>query len=183
MPDRLSEIVRERVLILDGAMGTVIQQYNLTEHDFQGRLPQQFRQDSHEPVLMKGNNDMLCLTRPDVIADIHERYLRAGADIITTNTFNAQRISQSDYRMEDYVRAINFEGARLAREAADRYSTPDKPRFVAGSVGPTNKTCSMSPDVSNPAARELDYDQLLLAYEEQRPSSTRSTPRWPSARP
>ncbi len=167
MPDRLSEIVRERVLILDGAMGTVIQQYNLTEHDFQGRLPQQFRQGSHEPVLMKGNNDMLCLTRPDVIADIHERYLRAGADIITTNTFNAQRISQSDYQMEDYVRAINFEGARLAREAADRYSTPDKPRFVAGSVGPTNKTCSMSPDVSNPAARELDYDQLLLAYEEQ----------------
>ena len=161
------KIVRERILILDGAMGTVIQQYGLTEADFQGDITPRRRPDSGQPILMKGNNDMLCLTRPDVISDIHERYLRAGADIITTNTFNAQRISQNDYQLEDLVRQMNVEGARLARQAADRLSTPEKPRFVAGSVGPTNKTCSMSPDVSNPAARELTYDELYEAYTEQ----------------
>ena len=163
----LDKIVRERILILDGAMGTVIQQYGLTEKDFQGNMPQKKRSDAGEPILMKGNNDMLCLTRPDIITDIHERYLKAGADIITTNTFNSQRISQSDYLLEDYARSFNLHGAKLARQAADRYSTQEKPRFVAGSVGPTNKTCSMSPDVSNPAARELTYDQLLEAYNEQ----------------
>ena len=163
----LDKIVRERILILDGAMGTVIQQYGLTEKDFQGNMPHKKRSDAGEPILMKGNNDMLCLTRPDIITDIHERYLKAGADIITTNTFNSQRISQSDYLLEDYARSFNLHGAKLARQAADRYSTPEKPRFVAGSVGPTNKTCSMSPDVSNPAARELTYDQLLEAYNEQ----------------
>ena len=161
------KIVRERILILDGAMGTVIQQYGLTEADFQGDITPRRRPDSGQPILMKGNNDMLCLTRPDVISDIHERYLRAGADIITTNTFNAQCISQSDYQLEDLVRQMNVEGARLARQAANRLSTPEKPRFVAGSVGPTNKTCSMSPDVSNPAARELTYDELHEAYTEQ----------------
>ena len=154
-------IIRERVLILDGAMGTVIQQYGLTEADFRGaRFADADRQ-------MQGNNDMLCLTRPDVITDIHERYLRAGADIIETNTFNAQRISQADYRMEDFAREMNVEGARLARLAAQKYATPEKPRFVAGSIGPTNKTCSMSPDVSNPAARDLTYSQLFDAYTEQ----------------
>jgi 5-methyltetrahydrofolate--homocysteine methyltransferase len=163
----LDKIVRERILILDGAMGTVIQQYGLTEKDFQGNMPYKKRSDTGEPILMKGNNDMLCLTRPDIITDIHERYLKAGADIITTNTFNSQRISQSDYLLEDYARSFNLHGAKLARQAADRYTTPEKPRFVAGSVGPTNKTCSMSPDVSNPAARELTYDQLLEAYNEQ----------------
>ena len=163
----LDKIVRERILILDGAMGTVIQQYCLTEKDFQGNMPQKKRSDTGEPILMKGNNDMLCLTRPDIITDIHERYLKAGADIITTNTFNSQRISQSDYLLEDYARSFNLHGAKLARQAADRYTTSEKPRFVAGSVGPTNKTCSMSPDVSNPAARELTYDQLLEAYNEQ----------------
>ncbi len=152
MRPTLNEIVKERILILDGAMGTVIQQYGLTEADFQGQ---------------KGNNDLLCLTRPDIISDIHERYLKVGADIITTNTFNAQRISQGDYQKEDLAREMNLQGARIARKVADQYSTPEKPRFVAGSVGPTNKTCSMSPDVSNPAARELTYDQLFAAYTEQ----------------
>lgn len=163
----LKEIIKERILILDGAMGTVIQQYGLTEADFQGSIPLKYRNGSNAPVMMKGNNDMLCLSRPDIITDIHERYLKAGADIITTNTFNAQRISQSDYLLEKYAYKINLEGARLAHEAALRFSTEEKPRFVAGSVGPTNKTCSMSPDVSNPAARELTYDQLFEAYTEQ----------------
>ena len=148
-------------MILDGAMGTVIQEYGLTEEDFRKQL---FRD---LPGQLKGNNDVLNLTRPDVISDIYERYLKAGADIITTNTFNAQRISQADYRLESAVRDMNLQGARLARQMADRYSSAEKPRFVAGSVGPTNKTCSMSPDVSNPAARELTYDQLYEAYAEQ----------------
>ena len=167
MKTKLNEIVQERILILDGAMGTVIQQYGLTETDFQGQLPVRRRADSHSPVLVKGNNDMLCVTRPDVITDIHERYLKAGADIITTNTFNAQRISQADYQTEEYARLFNIRGAQLARQAADKYSTTEKPRFVAGSVGPTNKTCSMSPDVIDPAKRELTYDELFEAYTEQ----------------
>ena len=161
MTANIFHIIKERVLILDGAMGTVIQQYGLTEADFRGaRFADADRQ-------MHGNNDMLCLTRPDVITDIHERYLKAGADIIETNTFNAQRISQADYKMENFAREMNVAGARLARKAAQKYSTPEKPRFVAGSIGPTNKTCSMSPDVSNPAARDLTYDQLFDAYTEQ----------------
>ena len=148
-------------MILDGAMGTVIQEYGLCEHDFRG---DRFRDIKGQ---QKGNNDVLNLTRPDVITDIHERYLRAGADIITTNTFNAQRISQADYHLEEAVREMNLQGARLARKAADRFSTPERPRFVAASVGPTNKTCSMSPDVSDPARRELTFDQLTEAYAEQ----------------
>ena len=159
--DRLNDIVQQRILILDGAMGTVVQEYGLTEEDFRGELFQQMKGQ------LKGNNDVLNLTRPDVIKDIHERYLQAGADIITTNTFNGQRISQADYHLESSVREMNLQGARLARQAADKFSTPERPRFVAGSVGPTNKTCSMSPDVSNPAARELTYDQLFDAYTEQ----------------
>lgn len=158
---RLFEIIKERVLILDGAMGTVIQEYGLNESDFRAE------RFIDAVGTMKGNNDILCLTRPDIISDIHERYLKAGADIITTNTFNAQRISQGDYHMESFAREMNLEGARLARKAADKYSTEEQPRFVAGSVGPTNKTCSMSPDVSDPAARELTYDELFEAYTEQ----------------
>jgi len=157
----IEELVKQRVLILDGAMGTVIQQYGMTEDDFRKGYFEAI------PGQLKGNNDVLNLTRPDVITDIHERYLQAGADIITTNTFNAQRISQSDYHLEDYAKSFNLYGARLARQAADKYSTQEKPRFVAGSVGPTNKTCSMSPNVSNPAARELTYDVLYEAYLEQ----------------
>ena len=155
--------ITERILILDGAMGTVIQEYDLTEQDFTVRGAT----TAASLFPQKGNNDVLNLARPDVVADIHERYLRAGADIITTNTFNAQRISQADYHMQHYVRDINLQGARLARQAADRYATPTKPRYVAGSIGPTNKTCSMSPDVSDPARRDLTYDQLFSAYTEQ----------------
>ena len=142
-------------------MGTVIQEYGLQEQDFRKGLFEDM------PGQMKGNNDALNLTRPDVIQDIFERYLKAGADIISTNTFNAQRISQADYHLQDFAKQMNIASARMAREAADRYSTPDRPRFVAGSVGPTNKTCSMSPDVSDPARRELTYDELYDAYLEQ----------------
>lgn len=155
--------IKERILVLDGAMGTMIQQYNLTESDFRG---ERFREIQGQ---LKGNNDLLCLTRPDVIEEIHQRYLEAGADIIETNTFNATRVSMADYHMQDYCREINLEAARLARRLADEYTqkNPEKPRFVAGSVGPTNKTCSMSPDVNNPAFRALTYDELLEAYCEQ----------------
>ena len=154
----LKQIIDERILILDGAMGTMIQKYNLSEQDFRG---ERFAQVAGQ---MKGNNDLLCLTRPDVIKDIHRKYLEAGADIIETNTFNAQRVSMADYHMQDMCREINLSAAGIAREMADEYSrkTPHKPRFVAGSVGPTNKTCSMSPDVNNPAMRALTYDELVF---------------------
>ena len=158
---KLNDIIKERVLILDGAMGTKIQTYGLGEADFRG---ERFK---YIPGQLKGNNDVLSLTRPDVIADIHRAYLAAGADIITTNTFSSQRISQADYHLEDVSYEMALAGARIAREAADEFSTDDKPRFVAGSIGPTNKTCSMSPDVSDPAARDLDYDTLLAAYDEE----------------
>ena len=158
---RLNDIIKERILILDGAMGTKIQTYGLTEEDFRGD------RFAHLTGQLKGNNDVLSLTRPDVIADIHRQYLEAGADIIATNTFSSQRISQADYHLEDVAYEMAYESARIARRTADELSTEEKPRFVAGSVGPTNKTCSMSPDVSNPAARDLTYDELLDAYQEQ----------------
>ena len=159
----LSALIKERILVLDGAMGTMIQHYGLQENDFRGE------RFANAPGLLKGCNDLLCLTRPDVIADIHHRYLEAGADIIETNTFNAQRISMEDYGMQNICREINLEAARIAREIADEYTlkNPQKPRFVAGSVGPTNKTCSMSPDVNNPAFRALTFDTLADAYTEQ----------------
>ena len=159
----MQELVRQRILILDGALGTMIQKYNLSEPEFRGE------RFVEQPGQMKGNNDLLCLTAPHVIQDIHRKYLEAGADIIETNTFNAQRISMADYQVEDYCREINLAGARIARELADEYTrmNPDKPRFVAGSVGPTNKTCSMSPDVNNPAFRAIAFDDLVEAYREQ----------------
>ena len=157
----LRDNIKERILILDGAMGTMIQGYKLTEMDFRGNL------ELLQMLNYQGNNDMLNLTRPDIIEDIHLRYLKAGADIISTNTFSAQRISQADYHMEDFSYDIALQGARLARKCADEYSTTNKPRFVAGSIGPTNKTCSMSPDVSDPAKRDLTYDSLFNAYSEQ----------------
>ena len=147
--------------MLDGAMGTKIQGYGLTEQDFRGD------RFLNVPGLLKGNNDVLSLTRPDVIADIHRQYLEVGADIISTNTFSSQRISQADYHLSDYAYEMAYEGARIARQVADEFSTPEKPRFVAGSAGPTNKTCSMSPDVNDPAARDLTYDELVKAYLEQ----------------
>lgn len=159
----MKQLINERILVLDGAMGTMIQQYNLSEADFRGERFKDL------PGLLKGNNDMLCLTRPDVIEEIHRKYLEAGADIIETNTFNATAVSMADYHMQAYCREINLAAARLARKIADEYTarTPEKPRFVAGSVGPTNKTCSMSPDVNNPAFRALTFDELSEAYREQ----------------
>lgn len=157
----MRKAIKDRILILDGAMGTMIQSYNLTEADFRGE------RFADVPGQMKGNNDVLNLTRPDVILDIHKRYLAAGADIIETNTFSSQRISEADYHLEEFSREMAYEGARLARKMADEFSTPDRPRFVAGSIGPTNKTCSMSPDVNDPAARDITYDTLFSAYSEQ----------------
>ena len=151
----------ERILILDGAMGSLIQNYRLDEAGYRGARFATWGQ----PV--KGNNDLLNLTRPDIIEDIHRQYLEAGADLIETNTFNAQVISMADYGMESLVREINVEGARLAKRAADALSTPEKPRFVAGAIGPTNRTLSLSPDVNRPAYRNITFDELASAYQEQ----------------
>ena len=160
---RLQEEIKERVLILDGAMGTMIQQYKLSEDDFRGT------EFAGHHCLLKGCNDLLCITKPEVIKDIHRKYLEAGADIIETNTFNANRISMSDYGLEDYVGMMNASAVRIARDLAEAYTekTPSKPRFVVGSVGPTNKSCSISPDVDNPAARAIDFSELATAYQEQ----------------
>lgn len=159
----IKKLLRDRILVLDGAMGTMIQRYQLNESDFRG---ERFK---NLPGMMKGNNDMLVLTRPEVILEIHEAYLNAGADIIETNTFNATAISMQEYNLQGYVAEINEEAAKLARQAVDKYNllTPHKPRFVAGSVGPTNKTTSMSPDVNNPAFRAVSFDDLAKSYEEQ----------------
>lgn len=163
MKETLQELVSQRVLVLDGATGTMIQQYELAEEDFRGD------RFAHITGQMKGNNDLLCITRPDVIADIHRKYLDAGADIITTNTFSANTVSMADYQVEEYVDEINREAVSIARTLADEYTqrNPDKPRFVAGSVGPTNKPCSISPDVNNPALRSVTFDQLAGAYRQQ----------------
>ncbi|MDR0973982.1 MAG: homocysteine S-methyltransferase family protein, partial [Prevotellaceae bacterium] len=163
MQSPLQTLIRQRILILDGAMGTMIQGYDLTESDFRGT---RFSAVSGD---LKGNNDLLCLTRPDVIRDIHAKYLRAGADIIETNTFNATTVSMKDYNTETYVDEINREAVRLARSVADEFTraTPHKPRFVAGSVGPTNKTTSLSPDVSDPGFRSLTFEELASAYGRQ----------------
>ena len=155
--------LEKRVLVLDGAMGTMIQQYKLTEKDFRGE-----RFASH-PYDLKGDNDLLSLTRPDIISKIHEQYLEAGADIIETNTFNSTRVSQADYHLEDTVYDINLASAKLARAAADKYTAmnPDKPRFVAGAIGPTSKTASLSPDVNDPGYRAVSFDDLVENYKEQ----------------
>jgi 5-methyltetrahydrofolate--homocysteine methyltransferase len=160
---RLTSLLNDRILILDGAMGTMIQRYKLTEADFRGERFANHRRD------LKGDSDVLVLTRPDVIGAIHHEYLAAGADIIETNTFGGTAIAQGDYGLEDAVYDINFEGARLARAAADAWSqrTPDRPRFVAGSMGPTNRTLSISPDVNNPAFRPTTFDEMRAAYETQ----------------
>ena len=151
--------LQDHILVLDGAMGTMIQRYPLEEADFRGD-----RFASHASSL-KGNNDLLNLTRPDIIFEIHKEYLAAGADIIETNTFSGTTIAQADYHLEDAVYDINFQGAKLARDAADLFT--DKPRFVAGSIGPTNRTASISPDVNNPGYRAVSFDELKTAYKEQ----------------
>ncbi|MFZ9234917.1 MAG: homocysteine S-methyltransferase family protein [Algoriphagus sp.] len=159
----LLQAVNSRVLILDGAMGTMIQRYTLTEDDF--RTPEL----KDHPKALKGNNDLLSLSRPDIIRAIHLEYLKAGSDIIETNTFSGTTIAQEDYGLPHLAYAINFESAKLAREVADAYTqtTPDKPRFVAGAMGPTNRTASISPDVNDPGYRAITFDQLAEAYAEQ----------------
>jgi 5-methyltetrahydrofolate--homocysteine methyltransferase len=157
----LLELLSRRILVLDGAMGTMLQRHRLTEADFRG---DRFVDHDHE---LRGNNDLLSLTRPDIIRDIHIAYLEAGADIVETNTFSGTSIAQADYGLEHIIHDLNYESARLAREAADDISTPDHPRFVAGAIGPTNRTLSISPDVSNPAYRAVTFDEVVKSYVEQ----------------
>ena len=165
---RLREILSRRIMILDGAMGTMIQQYKLTEADYRGARFAVFKApEGVRELFLKGNNELLTLTQPQIIQAIHEQYLDAGADIIETNTFGATSVAQDDYYMAHLVYEMNLEAARLARAACDKYSSPDKPRFVAGALGPTPKTASISPDVNNPAARNVSFDQLVAAYLEQ----------------
>ncbi|MBT8582567.1 5-methyltetrahydrofolate--homocysteine methyltransferase [Polynucleobacter paneuropaeus] len=162
---RLPELLKQRILILDGAMGTMIQQYKLSEADYRG-LPGNTRFEKH-PGDLKGNNELLVLTQPQIIQKIHEEYLEAGADIIETNTFGATSVAQEDYKMPDLAREMNEVSAKLARLACDKYSTVDKPRFVAGAIGPTPKTASISPDVNDPGARNVSFDTLRTSYREQ----------------
>lgn len=161
--DDIFKILEERILVLDGAMGTMIQRHKLQEADYRGERFKDYIYD------LKGNNDLLSLSQPTIIKDIHRAYLAAGADIIETNTFNSTRVSMADYHMEDLVPEINEAAARLAREAADEFTAkePHKPRLVAGSMGPTNKTTSLSPDVNNPGFRAVDFDTLARDYREQ----------------
>jgi 5-methyltetrahydrofolate--homocysteine methyltransferase len=161
--EALKQAARERILILDGAMGTMIQRYKLDEAGYRGERFKDFPRD------LKGNNDLLVLTQPKIIREIHDAYLEAGADIIETNTFNAQSISQSDYGLEDLAYEMNVAAAKIAREAAGAWTekTPDKPRFVAGAMGPTNRTASISPDVNNPGFRNVAFDELVEAYATQ----------------
>ncbi len=158
---QLPDILAQRIVILDGAMGTMIQQFKLTEEQYRGERFANFHKD------VKGNNELLSLTRPDVISAIHEKYLAAGADLVETNTFGAITIAQDDYDMADLAVEMNFKSAQLARIACDKYSTPDRPRFVAGALGPTPKTASISPDVNDPGARNVTFEQLRKAYFDQ----------------
>ncbi|MEO6293766.1 MAG: homocysteine S-methyltransferase family protein [Burkholderiaceae bacterium] len=158
---QLPEILAKRIAILDGAMGTMIQRFKLNEAQYRGERFANFHKD------VKGNNELLSLTRPDVIADIHEKYLAAGADLIETNTFGATTVAQDDYDMADLAREMNLQSAKIARAACDKYSTVDRPRFVAGALGPTPKTASISPDVNDPGARNVTFEQLRAAYYEQ----------------
>ncbi len=160
---KIQDILKERILVLDGAMGTMIQRHILEEEDFRG---DRFKNHSHP---LKGNNDLLSITRPDIIKDIHRQYFAAGADVAETNTFSSTTIAQADYHLEEYVYELNFQSAKIAKEAADEFTAkePNKPRFVAGAVGPTNRTLSLSPDVNNPGYRAVTFDQLKTAYKQQ----------------
>ena len=162
MPDIYKEI-QKRILVLDGAMGTMLQQYNFTEEDFRGERFKDY------PTSLKGNNDLLSLTQPEAIATIHAKYFEAGADIVETNTFSGTTIAMADYQMEDLVYELNFESAKIAKQVADKFNkaNPDKPRFVAGSIGPTNKTASLSPDVNRPEYRAITFEELRIAYKQQ----------------
>ena len=160
MANKISVAAQKRILILDGAMGTMIQRHTLEEEHFRGERFADWHTD------LKGNNDLLSLTQPDIICDIHRAYLEAGADIIETNTFNSTQVSQADYQMEAISRDINIASAKLARFAADEFSTPERPRFVAGILGPTSRTASLSPDVNDPGARNVTFDELVENYTE-----------------
>ncbi|MGZ5834438.1 MAG: homocysteine S-methyltransferase family protein, partial [Telluria sp.] len=167
---QLRAILSRRIMILDGAMGTIIQQYKLDEAAYRGERFATFQAPEgagKRELFVKGNNELLTLTQPQVIREIHERYLAAGADLIETNTFGATSIAQDDYHMAHLAYEMNVEAARLAKQAAAKYSTPDKPRFVAGALGPTPKTASISPSVNDPAARNVTFDELVAAYHEQ----------------
>ncbi|WP_447635932.1 homocysteine S-methyltransferase family protein [Flavobacterium microcysteis] len=159
----IHKAIKERILILDGAMGTMLQRYNFSEEDFRGERFKDF------PHPLKGNNDLLSLTQPKAIQEVHRQYFEAGADIVETNTFSGTTIGMADYHLEELVYELNFESARLAREIADEFTAknPDKPRFVAGSIGPTNRTASMSPDVNDPGFRAVTFDELRIAYRQQ----------------
>ncbi|QIY84621.1 5-methyltetrahydrofolate--homocysteine methyltransferase [Chryseobacterium sp. NEB161] len=161
--EQLYKALVERILILDGAMGTMIQRYNFTEEDYRG---ERFK-DWKSPL--KGNNDLLSLTQPEAIEEIHRKYLLAGADIIETNTFSGTTIAMADYHMEDLVYELNYESAKIAKKVCDEFTAqnPDKPRFVAGSIGPTNRTASLSPDVNDPGYRAITFDELRVAYKQQ----------------
>jgi 5-methyltetrahydrofolate--homocysteine methyltransferase len=163
MNRNLREILSNRILVLDGAMGTMIQKYDLEEKDFRNAVLQD------HPYPLKGDNDLLSITRPDIIKEIHKAYFEVGADIAETNTFNSTSIAQSDYHLEHLVYELNFQSAKIAREVADAFTEqqPHKPRFVAGAMGPTNRTASLSPDVNDPGYRAVTFDQLKLAYREQ----------------
>jgi 5-methyltetrahydrofolate--homocysteine methyltransferase len=158
---QIQKLARERILILDGAMGSMLQDYRLDEAGYRGA------RFADWPHPLKGNNDLLNLSQPQIVEEIHAKYFAAGADMVETNTFNAQTVSMADYGMESLVRELNLAGAQLARKAADAYSTPDKPRFVAGAIGPTNRTLSLSPDVNRPGYRAISFDELATAYQEQ----------------
>jgi 5-methyltetrahydrofolate--homocysteine methyltransferase len=158
---QLPEILKQRIVVLDGAMGTMIQRYKLGEADYRGA------RFADHPKDLKGNNDMLQLSKPEVVSEIHAQYLEAGADIIETNTFGATTVAQDDYGLGAYAREMNVAAAKLARAACDRFTSADKPRFVAGALGPTPKTASISPDVNDPAARNVTFDELKAAYFEQ----------------
>jgi 5-methyltetrahydrofolate--homocysteine methyltransferase len=159
----ITEILKERILVLDGAMGTMIQKYKLEEKDFRNN------QLKDHPHTLKGNNDLLVITRPDIIKEIHAQYFEAGADIAETNTFGSNAVAQDDYKLQHLVYEMNFQGAKIAREVADEFTKkqPDKPRFVAGSMGPTTKIASISPDVNDPGFRAITFDQLVTAFKEQ----------------
>ena len=160
---KVTQEIQKRILILDGAMGTMLQRYNFSEEDFRGERFKDF------PHPLKGNNDLLSLTQPAAIRDVHAQYFAAGADIVETNTFSGTTIGMADYHLEDFVYELNFESAKLAREVADEFTAknPSKPRFVAGSIGPTNRTASMSPDVNDPGYRAVTFDDLRIAYKQQ----------------
>ena len=160
---KITEVIKNRILVLDGAMGTMLQAYKFSEEDFRGERFKEY------PIPLQGNNDLLSITQPEAIKTIHGKYFEAGADIIETNTFSGTTIAMADYQMEDLVYELNYQSAKIAKEVAEEYTArePNKPRFVAGAIGPTNRTASMSPDVNDPGYRAITFDELRIAYKQQ----------------